>query len=1237
LEDLHRRSTLGKKLVLCAALVVALALTAAPPASADFAGWVTMVTNAANKIEASMPVATFINATDSVDNYKQPANAYYGKIALALRGLEGITLLGPPSYTQDDTIELAIRNAYSPAGTVHGAPRIFDLGLLSTSTSSASNTVAALQWADMELSAALGHTTAAGLDFQGYLSLSALGAFYTTLGGEGVINLAAWATYLPGIDAGFATSAAWVSQLSANLGGVSPSDVYRAGGIAAAIPAFMQHGGTVEAVSWTSALVALQNPDGSFGSGTVAQTAWNTGLAICALKRMGELVYSSQIYSALEWLRLNQIAAGVDSGLWGGGSPMEKLRIAAFVIDCAGKAIVETTPPAVALLVPAPGAVLCGSSSPLSASASDNLEVDRVVFSLDPTTLITVPGPGPSFDATFSTLGFAPGPHTLTATAYDDNGNSSSSSVSVIVDNTPPSAASITAPAAGALVGGTVAVKVSATDPVPGSGIQIVKVYDATDPARPYTSLAGTASVAPWQISWNTKALGTDGSHTLTAVAYDGCNATVASPAVEVKVDNTPPSCALFAPAAAACVSATVSLQADAIDANPGVTVAFYVDSTAAAVGVDATEAAPSPTHDYAWNSKSVADGSHWWAAQATDKVGNKSSFKYRIFTVDNTGPAVDLLTPLAGEILSGSSATWTATASDPDFGVLNVKFYVGGNLITTDPSAPYTGGFDLTALSDGTVALAAVATSAGCNGNSATDTNVVIVDRNPPQVSFSAPLPGAYVGGAAVTISANATDVGSGISDVKFYLDGTAPFQILGTDISKPYSMSWDTTGVANGAHTLIARATDFANFSAEATIGVTVENGTKPSCTWTAPTFPPATIVNGTAVTLSVNSIDNNGVAKVEFYLDATVSASKLGEDATASGIAYDIAWNTKTKPTTGLVGPYVLWARAIDKLGDYTDASIGVKVDNQAPGVSFVSPPTPADGATVSGTLTPLATAQVTITVDPTDYNLAGVASVSIGVFHISPGLPFQTEATHTLVAAPWTITWATDYTDNGVNRIAVTAVDNKGNAITTPLTRTVNVNNASFTDVPAYPGPAFAWKEIERVVKAGVTIGCATSPAGTQYCPTTAVTRGQMAAFLCRVKGWTWLDASPPTFADVPKTNTFFGYVERLVAQGVTAGCATSPRLYCVNDPVTRAEMAVFLCRTLNWTVYKPAVATFGDVPKDYWAWGYIERIYLGGVTAGCGAGPIYCPGSAVTRAQMAVFLCRAFPLATPGPP
>jgi hypothetical protein len=64
----------------------------------------------------------------------------------------------------------------------------------------------------------------------------------------------------------------------------------------------------------------------------------------------------------------------------------------------------------------------------------------------------------------------------------------------------------------------------------------------------------------------------------------------------------------------------------------------------------------------------------------------------------------------------------------------------------------------------------------------------------------------------------------------------------------------------------------------------------------------------------------------------------------------------------------------------------------------------------------------------------------------------------------------------------------------------------------------------------------------------------------------------LQVSPPPakadFNDVPTTHPFFRFIEALYASGITAGCKTSPPLYCPDAPLTRGQMAVFLATALG---------------------------------------------------------------------
>ena len=114
-----------------------------------------------------------------------------------------------------------------------------------------------------------------------------------------------------------------------------------------------------------------------------------------------------------------------------------------------------------------------------------------------------------------------------------------------------------------------------------------------------------------------------------------------------------------------------------------------------------------------------------------------------------------------------------------------------------------------------------------------------------------------------------------------------------------------------------------------------------------------------------------------------------------------------------------------------------------------------------------------------------------------------------------------------------------------------------------------------------------------------------------------------------FGDVPASYWANSFIERLYNAGITGGCSISPLLYCPLNPVTRAQMAIFILRGMHGSTYAPPTATgtvFSDVPVDSFGAAWIEQFALEGITSGCGSG-MYCPDANVTRAQMAIFLLK----------
>lgn len=135
---------------------------------------------------------------------------------------------------------------------------------------------------------------------------------------------------------------------------------------------------------------------------------------------------------------------------------------------------------------------------------------------------------------------------------------------------------------------------------------------------------------------------------------------------------------------------------------------------------------------------------------------------------------------------------------------------------------------------------------------------------------------------------------------------------------------------------------------------------------------------------------------------------------------------------------------------------------------------------------------------------------------------------------------------------------------------------------FDDVPA-SHPFYRW--IQKMRELGITGGCGER----LYCPGNPVTRGQMAVFLIRARYGASTEfpfESAAVFADVDGSHPFFAWIQRLVADGVTQGCAAEPFRYCPGNFVTRGQMAVFVLRALVQELLADGVAKVVSVsPRE----------------------------------------------------
>lgn len=192
----------------------------------------------------------------------------------------------------------------------------------------------------------------------------------------------------------------------------------------------------------------------------------------------------------------------------------------------------------------------------------------------------------------------------------------------------------------------------------------------------------------------------------------------------------------------------------------------------------------------------------------------------------DNTVPTVSITSPANSSTVSGTINV-QATASD-NVGINLVSLSVDGTIITSSSTSPYSFPWNSATVSNGTHTLTVTAKDAAGNTSSisiqVTASNTSAGDIISPSISITAPATGSSVSGT-VDIAANASD-NVGVNSVIYSVDGTQ----IGSDNSAPYSFSWNSSTVANGIHTITAKATDAAGNVGSSSIQVTVNTTVLP-----------------------------------------------------------------------------------------------------------------------------------------------------------------------------------------------------------------------------------------------------------------------------------------------------------------------------------------------------------------------------------------------------------------------
>jgi hypothetical protein len=404
---------------------------------------------------------------------------------------------------------------------------------------------------------------------------------------------------------------------------------------------------------------------------------------------------------------------------------------------------------------------------------------------------------------------------------------------------TPPSV-TLTSPAAGSTVSGTVMLQASASATAPATVASVQFLLDGQPLGPPQTA-------APYAYAWNAASTA-PGTHQLSARVIDTSGSMGTAPVEQVKV--TPGSGALVVDRSVTRTGTGTVTSAAFSTAAPAETLVAFVGSDGPA-GAGKQGVAVSGA-GLTWSLVKRVNGqsgdSEIWAATAKALLNNvtvtstpaKAGYAQflTVLTFEGAGgigagagasaasgaPSVSLTATTAGSLsfavgtdwdnatgrALGSGQTldsqWVDTANGDTFWVQGTEAGspAGGQQVTLNDTAPATDQWDLAAV----------------------EVTPASSDTIPPAVSITNPASGQTVTGT-VPVAANATD-NVAVASVQFYLDGKP---LSGPVTAPPFAIQWDTTTVPNGTHALSAQATDISgNVGASQPVTVSVQNPAPP-----------------------------------------------------------------------------------------------------------------------------------------------------------------------------------------------------------------------------------------------------------------------------------------------------------------------------------------------------------------------------------------------------------------------
>ncbi|KGK13629.1 Ig-like domain-containing protein, partial [Vibrio navarrensis] len=486
------------------------------------------------------------------------------------------------------------------------------------------------------------------------------------------------------------------------------------------------------------------------------------------------------------------------------------------------------------------------------AGNSVTVTIDDGANSLSQTVTADVNGNWTISGSEFNVSAFNNGTLTVSASQSDAAGNTSSAaSTTITLDNTAPSAPSITTPIEG---DGRVNAAEDNDVLITGSGAEAgnsvtVTIHDGASSQSQTVTADGSGN---WTISgseFNVSAFN-NGTLTVSASQSDAAGNTSSAASTTITLDNTAPSApSITTPIEGdgvvnAAEDSDVLITGTGAEAGNSVTVTITDNSNTVTHTVTADNSGNWTISGSEFDVSSFNNGTLTVTASQSDAAGNTSSAASTTITLDNSAPsALSITTPIEddGKVNAAEDNDVLIAGSGAEAGnSVTVTIHDGANslsrTVTADNSGNWTisgGEFDVSGFNNGTLTVTASQSDAAGNTSSAASTAITLDNSAPSALSITTPIEGDGKVNAAedndVLIAGTGAEAGNSVT-VTIDDGANSLSRTVTADNSGNWTISggeFDVSSFNNGTLTVTASQSDAAgNTSSAGSATVALDN---------------------------------------------------------------------------------------------------------------------------------------------------------------------------------------------------------------------------------------------------------------------------------------------------------------------------------------------------------------------------------------------------------------------------